>query len=98
MGRNAVFGTDDRRSREIYVNFHGEKLLKNLQIVEHMRTLAAAHGKPVSAVAVRFILDHLPDSVVLCGVKTPQQLLHNAAALGWQLTREELRMLDEVSR
>ena len=30
------FGSDDRRSREIYVNFHGEKLLKNLQTVEAM--------------------------------------------------------------
>jgi aryl-alcohol dehydrogenase-like predicted oxidoreductase len=96
--RTAVFGSDDRRSREIYVNFHGEKLLKNLDIVEHMRPIAAAHGKPVSAVAVRFILDYLPESVVLCGVKRPEQILSNAEALGWHLTRQEIDLLEAVSR
>ena len=96
--RNAAFGSDDRRSREIYVNFHGDKLLKNLEIVEHMRKIAADHGKSVSAVAVRFILDHLKDSVVICGVKRPSQLLGNAESLGWHLTREELDFLDRVSR
>lgn len=94
----AKFGSDDRRSREIYVNFHGEKLLKNLEIVEQMRTIAAAHGKSVSAVAVRFILDYLKDSVVICGVKRPEQLLGNAESLGWHLTREELALLDRISR
>ncbi len=96
--RNATFGSDDRRSREIYVNFHGEKLLKNLEIVEHMRKIAADHGKSVSAVAVRFILDHLTDSVVICGVKRPAQLLGNAESLGWHLSQEELAFLDQVSR
>lgn len=94
----AKFGSDDRRSREIYVNFHGSKLLKNLEIVEQMRPIAAAHGKPVSAVAVRFILDYLKDSVVICGVKRPEQLLGNAESLGWHLTREELNYLERISR
>ena len=93
----ATFGSNDRRSREIYVNFHGEKLLKNLQIVEHMKPIAAAHGQSVSAVAVRFILDHLEGSVVICGIKRPEQLLGNAQALGWHLTPEELALLDRVS-
>ena len=94
----ATFGSDDRRSREIYVNFHGQKLLKNLEIVEQMRPIAAAHGKSVSAVALRFILDHLADSVVICGVKRPNQLLGNAESLGWHLSQEELGLLDRISR
>lgn len=92
------FGSDDRRSREIYVNFHGDKLLRNLEIVEHLKQIAAAHNKPVSAVAVRFILDHLKDSVVICGVKRPQQLLNNAESLGWKLSPEEVDFLDQISR
>ena len=94
----ATFGSDDRRSRSIYVNFHGEKLLKNLQIVEQMKEIAAAHDKPVCAVAVRFILDHLSDSVVICGVKRPTQLLANAESLDWKLTQEELEQLERISR
>ena len=61
---NVNFGNDDRRSRDIYVNFHGEKLLKNLEIVEVMRTIADKYEKPVAAVAIRYILDFLSDSVV----------------------------------
>lgn len=95
---NAVFSVDDRRSRKIYVNFHGEKLLRNLQIVEQMRLIAADRGKPVSAVAVRFILDHLKDSVVLCGAKRPAQILETAQAMDWRLTENELSLLDRISR
>lgn len=96
--KDVVFTSDDRRSREIYTNFHGEKLLKNLEIVEAMRPIAAACGKPLSAVAVRFILDHLPDSVVLSGVKRPAQILENAEALDWHLDKNDLKRLEKVSR
>jgi aryl-alcohol dehydrogenase-like predicted oxidoreductase len=95
---NTVFGADDRRSRDIYVNFHGEKLEKNLAIVDAMRPIAQKYGKPVSAVAIRFILDKLPESAVICGAKRPQQVLDNAAGLDWHLTAEELALLEEVSR
>lgn len=94
---NVSFGSDDRRSRAVYVNFHGEKLLKNLEIVEVMKQIAARHGKSVSAVAIRFILDRLPESVVLCGAKRPSQILGNVEGVDWHLTQEELRALDAVS-
>lgn len=96
--RNTVFGSDDRRSREIYVNFHGEKLLKNLEIVETMKPIAEAHGKPVSAVAIRFILDWLKDSVVLVGAKRPSQILGNIEGIDWNLTDDEIKKLEEISR
>lgn len=96
--KSVAFGTNDRRSRDIYVNFHGEKLLKNLNIVEVMKPIASAHNKPVSAVAIRFILDWLKDSVVLVGAKRPSQILGNIEGLDWNLTEDELKKLDEVSR
>lgn len=92
---DSVFGKDDRRSREIYVNFHGMKLANNLKIVETMKPIAQAHGKSLGAVAVRFILDHLPGSVAICGAKRPDQLLTDA--LDWHLSSEELAMLERIS-
>lgn len=80
------------------MNFHGEKLLKNLDIVDVMKPIASAHNKPVSAVAIRFILDWLKDSVVLVGAKRPSQILGNIEGLDWNLTEDELKKLDEVSR
>lgn len=91
------FGKDDRRSREIYVNFHGEKLLRNLELVEQIRKVADKYQKPVSAIAVRFILDHLPGSVALCGTKRPEQILSNAQALGWELDTYDLQKLECIS-
>lgn len=80
------------------MNFHGDKLLKNLDIVKTMRPIAETHGKPVSAVAIRFILDWLEGSVVLVGAKRPSQILGNIEGMDWKLSEEELYMLDKVSK
>lgn len=96
--KNVAFDSNDRRSRNIYVNFHGKELMKNLDIVETMKPIAEAHGKPMSAVAIRFILDWIEDSVVLVGAKRPSQILENIAGLDWKLTDEELGKLDEISK
>lgn len=96
--QNVTFGSDDRRSRSVYVNFHGEKLLKNLEIVECLRKIAASHDIPVSAAAVRFILDYLPGSVVLCGAKRPAQILDTAKTLNKRLSSAELAQLEMISR
>ncbi len=95
--KTVTFDSNDRRSREIYVNFHGDKLLKNLEIVEVMKEMASAHNKPVSAVAIRFILDWLENSVVLVGVKRPGQMMGNLESMDWHLSSDELKKLDEVS-
>lgn len=95
--KDALFATNDRRSRDIYVNFHGEKLLKNLEIVEAMRPIAASHNVSVAAVAIRFIMDYLKDSVVLVGAKRPAQVLGNTAAVDWMLTQSEINLLEQIS-
>ena len=96
--KDTLFENNDRRSRDIYVNFHGEKLLKNLEIVEAMRPIAAAHNVSVAAVAIRFIMDKLKDSVVLVGAKRPAQVMGNVEAVDWKLTSEELELLDKISK
>lgn len=96
--KDCSFGSDDRRSRDIYVNFHGEKLLKNLEIVEVLKDIAAEVNKSVSAVAIRFILDYIKESVVLAGIKNPGQLNGNCQAFGWKLSKEQIQRLEEISR
>lgn len=96
--RTCVFESNDRRSRDIYVNFHGEKLLKNLDIVDAMRPIAANHGVSVAAVAIRFIMDYLKNSVVLVGAKRPSQILGNIECIGWSLSESELDTLNCISK
>lgn len=95
--KNTVFGSNDRRSREIYVNFHGEKLLHNLEIVEVMKEIANRYEKPVSAVAIRFILDYLTDSVVICGAKRPKQVMDNISGCEWNLQPKDMENLISIS-
>ncbi len=96
--KNCTFEANDRRSRDIYVNFHGEKLLKNLEIVEVLKEIAGETGKSVSSVAIRWILDYLKDSVVIVGAKTPKQVLQNAESLTFELTNEQITRLENISK
>lgn len=95
--RNCRFESNDRRSRDIYVNFHGEKLEQNLRIVDCLKEIAAQHQKSVAACAIRFILDYVKDSIVLAGAKKPKQITSNAEAMDWHLTEDEIKRLNELS-
>ena len=92
------FSDDDRRSRQVYVNFHGEKLEQNLKIVEVMREISEKKGRTLSQLAIRWIIDYLGFGVVLVGIKKQEQLADNMEAFGWHLDREEIDSLDAVSR
>ena len=96
--KNCHFDKNDRRSREIYVNFHGDKLVKNLEIVEEMKKISATVGKPVSSVAIRWILDYLTGSVVIAGAKTRAQVMQNIEASDWKLSNDEINLLERISR
>lgn len=96
--KESCFAANDRRSRDIYVNFHGDKLLKNLEIVEAMKPIAEAHRVSLAAVAIRFIMDYLKESVVLVGAKRPSQILGNIEAVDWNLTENEIKTLEEKSK
>lgn len=95
---NSKFGSDDRRRLDIYVNFHGDKLKKNMEIVDVLREIAVNRGKTLSACAIRFILDCIPESVALAGIKRADQLISNLDAMGWSFTPDEFKALDEISK
>ncbi len=88
----------DRRRREVYVNFHGEKLANNLRIVDYMRSILPCYkDKTLSQLAIRWILGQVPFSIALTGIKRPYQLKENFGALGWELAGEHHAKLCELS-
>lgn len=95
---NSSFGPDDRRSRDTYVNFHGEKLKKNLEIVDYMRKISEENGKSIASIAIRFVMDYVTDSVVIAGIKNSQQLLSNIESMGWQLEKKQINDLLDISK
>ena len=93
------FPEGDRRRRAVYINFHGNKLKKNLEIVREMQLLQLHYpDKTLSQIALRWILDRFERSVTLVGIKRPDQLTENIGALGWQLDQCDLQRLDMVSK
>ena len=93
---NSGFGVNDRRSRDIYTNFHGDKLKSNLEIVENMKPLAEESGISLAALAIRFILDNIPDSVALVGAKNPSQIQGTMCAMDFRLSSDELEFLERL--
>ena len=90
------FGVNDRRSRDIYTNFHGDKLRRNVEIVENMKPLAEKLGVSLASLAVRFILDHIPGSVALVGAKNPGQIEGTMTSMDFKLLKDELRFLESI--
>lgn len=93
---NSGFGVNDRRSRDVYTNFHGDKLRKNMEIVENMKPLAEKLGVNLASLAVRFILDHIPDSIALVGAKNPSQIEGTMTAMDFRLSKDELEFLERL--
>lgn len=95
---NSKFPINDRRSRKEYINFHGDKLRKNLKIVEELKRLSFEYKVSIPSVAIRWILDYLPESIVIAGIKNVNQLEMNASALGWKLSNKDIMYLENISK
>lgn len=91
------FDSSDRRSRDIYVNFHGDKLRKNLEIVEVLKEIAKNLNTTPTAVAIRFILDYFNDSAALVGFKNTNQILGSIEASKIKLSEDILNALLKIS-
>jgi aryl-alcohol dehydrogenase-like predicted oxidoreductase len=67
-------------------------------VVDALETIAGELGKSVPQVAINWLLQRPTVSTVLIGARNEQQLRDNLGAVGWSLTTEQVRRLDEVSR
>lgn len=95
---NFKFPDNDRRGREAYINFHGEKLVRNLAIVDELNRIRGGYdGKTVAQLALRWILDRLPFGVALTGIKRRDQLIDSLGALGWALRDQDISKLNVIS-
>ncbi len=92
------FAANDRRARDIYVNFNNLRE-RNLLLVETMRDIQRRHpSRSLAQIALRWILDRIPGSVALVGINRPSQIQDAAGTLGWTLTAEDIALLNSVSK
>jgi aryl-alcohol dehydrogenase-like predicted oxidoreductase len=96
--QNSKFAENDRRNREVYCNFYGKKLEQNLRIVNYIKTILPYYeNKTIVQIAIRWILDKIPFSIALTGIKRKEQLIENIGALNWYLAKEHQTKLCELS-
>lgn len=92
------FGDKDQRRLERYVNFYGEKLERNLSIVNDIKEMLKNYNNiSCSQIALRWIIQKIPNSVIITGIKNTRQLLDNLHVFDFFLTEEEFNRLEESS-
>lgn len=96
-GADARFDAGDRRARPRYRNFHGERLARNARIVEVLRAEAAKLGVAASQVAIAWVLQAIPDSVAVVGIKNLDQLLDAVQGGGLELPSDTIVALDRAA-
>ena len=87
----------DEQPREPWNQGPGrEEFLRELAIVERLRTLASADRSMVE-IALQFTLVNPAVTCPIPGMKSPEQARANAAAADGKLSREELVFIDELT-
>jgi len=67
------------------------------RVVDALDAVAAETGKTVAQIALNWLLQRPTVSTVIIGARNEQQLRENLGAVGWNLTPEQVRKLDEAS-
>ena len=66
-------------------------------VVDALDAAAAETGKTVPQVALNWLLQRPTVSSVIIGARTEEQLRQNLGAVGWNLTAEQVAVLDKAS-
>jgi aryl-alcohol dehydrogenase-like predicted oxidoreductase len=85
---------NSRLGQITFVQYEDEALFK---IVDAMDVIAKERGKTIPQVALNWLLRKPTVANIIIGARTEEQLKDNLGAIGWRLTDEEVKRLDEVS-
>ncbi|AXE36149.1 aldo/keto reductase [Chromobacterium phragmitis] len=88
------FAADDFRRGN--PRFQGENFLRNLELVDQVKALAAAKGCSPAQLALAWLLAQGQDIVAIPGARKQANLRDNLGALGVALSEEELSALGEA--
>jgi aryl-alcohol dehydrogenase-like predicted oxidoreductase len=83
--------------RRYLPRFQGENFAKNLELVEHVRELAAAKKVTASQLALAWVLAQGEDIVPIPGTKRVAYLEENAGALDVELTPADLESIEKAA-
>ena len=70
---------------------------KNIDIVERLAAFCAERSRTMLDLAFGWLLARRSIASVIAGATSPEQVRQNAAALGWQLTTDEIAAVDRIT-
>ena len=76
--------------------FERENFLKELRVVERLKSIAARHDKSVAQLALAWLLGNPAVTVALVGMRNERELRENVAAADWRLTDAERAEIDRI--
>ena len=94
--KSTQFSLNDRRSKPIYENFHGEKYLKNLKKVELLKSFAMSLDTTTIALSIGWIANRFANSTVLVGMKNRNELNEIKKALNLKLSENDIKYIKEI--
>ena len=68
------------------------------QVVDALDKIAAETGKTIPQIAINWLLQRPTVSTVIIGARNEEQLRQNLGSIGWSLSAEQVRELDDASR
>jgi aryl-alcohol dehydrogenase-like predicted oxidoreductase len=68
------------------------------KVVDALDAVAAETGKTVPQIALNWLLGRPTVSTVIIGARDEEQLRQNLGAVGWTLTQEQVKRLDDASQ
>src|SRR6185312_2871843 len=77
--------------------FQGENFAKNVQLVEHLRELAAHKGCTPAQLALAWLLARYDNVIPIPGTSDVKRLEENVGAVNVRLTEEELERIDQIA-
>jgi aryl-alcohol dehydrogenase-like predicted oxidoreductase len=92
LPRDFVFQPGDGRAK--YPMFAGQEWQRNQDLLDELRSIAAAAGRTVAQLVINWTFHQPGITSALCGAKRPAQIRETAAAMGWQLTSDERDRID----
>jgi aryl-alcohol dehydrogenase-like predicted oxidoreductase len=94
--RIAAFPADDFRKRALA--FQEPNLTRNLALAEHMKQIAARHGRTAGEVALAWVLRHPAITAAIVGMRSAEQVEGVIGALEFRLTFDEIAEIDRARR
>lgn len=88
------FDSSDDRSKNPKLN--GERFLNYFNCVEELKEIAQEIGKPLSQVAINWLIAQKEVGPVICGAQTPQQIEENVRSTTWELEKNTIKKIEMV--